>query len=66
MNSNQLRQKFLDYFKSKQPDFEVALQYAIAGLAKAECLITRNASDFPKRGKIPVLAPEEFLRKQDD
>jgi predicted nucleic acid-binding protein len=52
--------------QSTQPDFEDALQYAIAVLAKAECLITRNASDFPKRGKIPVLSPEEFLRNRDN
>jgi predicted nucleic acid-binding protein len=52
--------------QSMQPDFEDALQYAIAVLAKAECLITRNSSDFPKRGKVPVLTPEEFLRKQQD
>ena len=50
--------------QSSQPDFEDALQYAIAVLAKVECLITRNSSDFPKRGKVSVLAPEEFLRKQ--
>jgi hypothetical protein len=49
--------------QSTQPDFEDALQYAIAVLAKTECLITRNSSDFPKRGKVPVLTPEEFLRK---
>jgi hypothetical protein len=35
------------------------------GLEK-ECLITRNTSDFPKRGKISVLTPEEFLHKQLD
>lgn len=50
--------------QSTQPDFEDALQYAIAVLAKVECLITRNAADFPKRGKVPVLTPEEFLRKK--
>jgi predicted nucleic acid-binding protein len=49
--------------QSTQPDFEDALQYAIAVLAEAQFLITRNSSDFPKRGKIPVLTPEEFLRK---
>jgi predicted nucleic acid-binding protein len=50
--------------QSTQSDFEDALQYAIAVLAKAECLITRNISDFPKRGQVPVLTPEDFLRKQ--
>jgi predicted nucleic acid-binding protein len=52
--------------QSTQPDFEDALQYAIAVFAKADCLITRNSSDFPKRGKIPVFTPEEFLLKQQD
>ena len=50
--------------RSGQPDFEDALQYAIAALAKADCGITRNPSDFPRRGKLRVLTPEEFLRKQ--
>jgi predicted nucleic acid-binding protein len=49
--------------QSSQSDFEDALQYAIASISKAECLITRNISDFPKRGKIPVLTPQEFLEK---
>jgi len=47
--------------QSHMLDFEDALQYAIATLAGADCLVTRNPSDFPKRGKVPVLTPEDFL-----
>jgi predicted nucleic acid-binding protein len=50
--------------QSHMPDFEDALQYAIATLAGADSLITRNPSDFPKRGKVPVLTPEEFLKAE--
>jgi predicted nucleic acid-binding protein len=50
--------------QSHIPDFEDALQYAIATLAGADCLVTRNPSDFPKRGKVPVLTPEEFLKME--
>jgi predicted nucleic acid-binding protein len=50
--------------QSPQSDFEDALQYAMAALAKVDCLITRNPSDFPKRGKVLVLTPEDFLLKQ--
>ena len=50
--------------QSHMADFEDALQYAIATLAGADCLVTRNPSDFPKRGKVPVLTPEEFLKTE--
>lgn len=50
--------------QSHMADFEDALQYAVATLAGADCIVTRNASDFPKRGKIPVLTPEEFLKTE--
>ena len=50
--------------QSRMTDFEDALQYAVAALAEADCIVTRNPSDFPKRGKVPVLTPEEFLRRQ--
>jgi predicted nucleic acid-binding protein len=50
--------------QSHMHDFEDALQYAIATLAGADCLVTRNPSDFPKRGKVPVLTPEEFLKSE--
>lgn len=41
-------------------DFEDAVQYYSAALAKAECIITRNKSDYVD-DKIPILTPEEFL-----
>lgn len=41
-------------------DFEDAVQYYSAVLAKAGCLITRNKCDY-KVDKLPVLTPEEFL-----
>lgn len=50
--------------QSHMSDFEDALQYAIAVLAEADCVVTRNPSDFPKHGKVPVLTPEEFLKKE--
>lgn len=49
--------------QSHLPDFEDALQYEIAVLAGADCLITRNPSHFPKRGKLPIWTPDEFLKK---
>ena len=47
--------------QSQVPDFEDALQYAIAVLCGVDCLITRDLAGFPKRGKLPVLTPREFL-----
>jgi hypothetical protein len=41
-------------------DFEDAIQYHSALRADAECLITRNVSDFPKSNLL-VLSPGEFL-----
>lgn len=41
-------------------DFEDAVQYYSAVLAKADCIITRNKDDYVD-DKIPVLTPEEFL-----
>jgi len=49
---------------SRMTDFEDALQYAVATLAEADCIVTRNPSDFPKRGKVQVLTPEEFLERE--
>ncbi|MHB1515859.1 MAG: hypothetical protein ACYCVY_09165 [Acidiferrobacteraceae bacterium] len=43
-------------------DFGDAVQAAAALRAKATHLITRNPRDFAAPG-IPVLTPEEFLRK---
>jgi predicted nucleic acid-binding protein len=48
--------------QSHMPDFEDALQYAIATLGGADCFLTRNPSDFPRHGKVPVLTPEELLK----
>ncbi|MCF6149428.1 MAG: PIN domain-containing protein [Candidatus Kuenenia sp.] len=41
-------------------DFEDAVQYYSAVQAKADCLITRNKSDY-KVDRLPVLTPEEFM-----
>ena len=41
-------------------DFEDAVQYYSAVYCDADCIITRNARDFPQDG-IPVLSPAAFL-----
>lgn len=41
-------------------DFEDAVQYATATVAKADVILSRNAADFPKHG-IPVLMPAAWL-----
>ena len=41
-------------------DFEDAVQYYSALLAKADCIITRNKGDYVD-DKIPILTSEEFL-----
>lgn len=41
-------------------DFEDAVQYYSAIHARADCVITRNKSDYRAEG-IPVITPEEFL-----
>ncbi len=41
-------------------DFEDAVQYYSAIHAKADCVITRNKSDYSDK-KIPALTPDEFL-----
>lgn len=43
-------------------DFEDAIQYYSAIHTKADFLVTRNASDFPKEPVIPILAPEDLLQ----
>ena len=45
---------------SKISDFEDAIQYFCAVRAGADYLVTRNISDFPKRG-MPIVSPEEML-----
>lgn len=47
--------------ESRMSDFEDALQYSVASLSGADCLVTRNASDFPRHGNVAVLTPDEFL-----
>jgi predicted nucleic acid-binding protein len=42
-------------------DFEDAIQYYSALRADAECLLTRNADDFPSSKDLSVLSPAEFL-----
>ena len=42
------------------PDFEDAIQYFCAAAANADCIVTRNTSDFT-RDTPPAMTPEEFL-----
>jgi predicted nucleic acid-binding protein len=42
-------------------DFEDAVQYFSALHAGADCIVSRNVKDFPRRPAIPVLTPEELL-----
>ncbi len=46
--------------KAKMRDFEDSIQFFSALTADVECIITRNAKDFPKN-TIPILSPEDFL-----
>lgn len=46
---------------SDQSDFEDAVQYECGLEAELELLLTRNTSDYPRQGNIPVLTPKEFL-----
>ena len=41
-------------------DFEDAIQYFSAIRAGADCIVSRDASAFP-RADLPVMAPAEFL-----
>lgn len=50
---------------SELRDFEDAVQYYSAVLAKADCIITRNKRDF-RKSSIPVLLPEEFLVQENN
>ena len=45
----------------KFPDFEDAVLYASALIAGAECIVTRNCSDF-KKARIPVYTPDEMVK----
>jgi len=44
-------------------DFEDAVQYFCALRASADCIVTRNTSDFPARPAVPVFTPREFLTR---
>jgi predicted nucleic acid-binding protein len=46
---------------SDLPDFEDAVQYFSAVHAGADCILSRNPDDFPRRPAVPVLSPTEFL-----
>ncbi len=43
------------------PDFEDAVQYFSALHAGADCILSRNPDDFPRRPAVPVFSPTEFL-----
>lgn len=49
--------------RSKQKDFEDAIQlYCAITIEKIDCIVTRNIKDF-KGVEIPVLAPDEVFSK---
>ncbi len=43
-------------------DFEDAIQYLVAKRYNCDEIITRNIKDY-KQSDIPVLTPEQFLKK---
>lgn len=43
------------------PDFEDAVQYFSTIHAQADCIVTRNPDDFPRRPEVPIVSPAEFL-----
>jgi predicted nucleic acid-binding protein len=47
------------------PDFEDAVQYFSALHAGADCILTRNAGDFPPQPVVPVFSPAEFLARTE-
>ncbi len=46
---------------SDLPDFRNAVQYFSALHAGADCMLSHNPGDFPRRPAVPVLSPTEFL-----
>ena len=46
---------------SRMRDFEDAVQYFSALHAGADCILSRNPGDFPRRPAVPVFSPTEFL-----
>lgn len=55
------RGEFIKALSLNGPDFEDALQYAMAEKAGVDALVTRDLAGFPFSGKIPVLTPAQFL-----
>ena len=43
-------------------DLEDAFQY-FSGSRVAKIIVTRNKADYPAKGEIEILTPEEFLKK---
>ena len=50
---------------SNLPDFEDAVQYFSALHADADCILTRNVKDFPRRSALPILTPAEFMAEHE-
>lgn len=48
--------------KSKNKDFEDAIQMICASSANVDCIVTRNIRDF-KEAEIPVLSPDQLELK---
>ncbi len=51
---------------SDMDDFEDAIQYFSALHAGADCILSRNLGDFPRRPAVPVLSPKEFRARLDE
>ncbi len=45
---------------ARLPDFEDSIQFFSALSAGADCIVTRNARDFPQ-SNIPVITPDAFI-----
>ncbi len=51
--------------QAKRADFEDTIQFFSAVSVQADCIITRNAKDFPQ-DVLPILSPEAFLSQFAD
>jgi len=51
-------------YTTRLPDFEDALQFAAAKVAKVDAFVTRNKKHF-RQHKVQVLTPEEFVARQE-
>lgn len=58
----QTKNVFRKAAQSKFKDFEDAVQYFSADMAKVEAIITRNKKDYTE-SIVPVFSPEEFLKQ---